>query len=552
MANVQNVGFANTTYAADQAAIERQKQMAAILQQQALQQDGGTQVIGGFAVPQSGFAPLAKALQGMAAGGAQRKAAASEQALADKSRTDLSSVLMGAFGRPEIAQPSAELGGGPGAPAVAGADPQTQARLLLSHPQTAPLGMNLIQQQQQRAERERLLASILGPQGGSQAPAGVAPGTAAATGAPWAQAPQAAPAQQGGLNPQVMALLASGDPGLQAIGKAMQDKLMEDNKIIALRPGAPGIRQGSGAVVAQPTPAVPTGMGLKVGADGGFSAYNVPGYAGAETALHNIDKPDAPMVEIPTGKAGETLKLTQPEYLEFQRTGQPPARLGGAPRGGVGGGGRGLGVSPGSAAQAEAKETGKELGQYTSKVQGDAANAAVSNRYLDTMEMAARDFTPGKLAPMQSSLIQWAQSMNLPLSEDDKKAAGSMQALASMAIKMAGQATRQADAQPSQLQYFKILESMPTEARTADGFNKIVAYLRDANNYSIAKQQNLQQWRQSHGGSAEGFEAAWPTMAQKLPFVWNQGQRAADLKGIVGSTGPKPNTDALVDKWLRR
>lgn len=176
---------------------------------------------------------------------------------------------------------------------------------------------------------------------------------------------------------------------------------------------------------------------------------------------------------------------------------------------------------------AESKKTGMEMGEYVGKAQADAALAAVSNRYLDNMDMAAKDFTPGKLAPMQSSLIQWAQAAGVPISEEDRKAAGSIQALTSMAIKMAGQATRQSDAQPSQLQYFKILESMPNEGRTPEGFRAIMSYLRDTNNYAVEKHAQLTQWRATHGGSAEGFEAQWPEMAKKLPLVWNQQKPAA-------------------------
>lgn len=219
MPNVQTVGFTTSPYAAEQAEIDRRKQMAALLQQQALQGDGGgTQVVGGFAVPQSPLGPLVKAMQGLTAGGMQRKAVAQEQALADRERSDLGSVLAAAFGRPEIPQPSAELGGGPGAPAVAPADPQTQARLLMSNRQTMPMGAGMMQQQAADAAFKARLGTLL-PQ--PQAPAGVSGGTAAATGAPWAQAPQGAPAQAGGLSPQVLGFLLDPDPRAQAIGKAM-------------------------------------------------------------------------------------------------------------------------------------------------------------------------------------------------------------------------------------------------------------------------------------------------------------------------------------------
>jgi hypothetical protein len=171
--------------------------------------------------------------------------------------------------------------------------------------------------------------------------------------------------------------------------------------------------------------------------------------------------------------------------------------------------------------RAEQGEYGKRVGSAAGTVMEDAAKAAVGNRYLDMMVEYAKDFTPGKLAPMRSTLTQWAQALNIPISEEDRRAAGSIQGLTSMAIKLAGQATRQSDAQPSQLQYFKILESMPNEQRTIEGFNKIVGYMRDLNNLNIAKAQELRKWQVEHQGSAEGFEAAWPGMASQIPFAWN-------------------------------
>jgi len=209
---------------------------------------------------------------------------------------------------------------------------------------------------------------------------------------------------------------------------------------------------------------------------------------------------------------------------EYQRAGGPPADTGDV---GV------LGATQSQAQQvaqagqtAESAGYGKQLSDYAGGVIQDAAKAAVANRYLDNMELAAKDINLGKLAPAQSAMTQWAQAFGVELPEEAKKSAGSIQALTSMAIKMAGTATRQSDAQPSQLQYFKILESMPNEQRTADGFRKIVAYLRDANNYSIAKAQALQQWRSAHQGSANGFEAQWPAQAARIPFVWNQAEPA--------------------------
>lgn len=204
-------------------------------------------------------------------------------------------------------------------------------------------------------------------------------------------------------------------------------------------------------------------------------------------------------------------------------------------------------------AGAEQRKVGEQMGEYVGKVQDVALKSALSNRYLDTMEAASKDIPLGKLAPFQSTLIQWAQALKIPLAEDDLRQAGSTQALTSMAIKLAGEATRQSDAQPSQLQYFKILESMPDAARSPQGFQGIVAYMRDINNYNIEKHQALQQWREQRG-TAEGFEAAWPQMAARLPLVWNQQRITGGIPKQAAPNRPgAPTTgNPLVDKWLNR
>jgi len=186
----------------------------------------------------------------------------------------------------------------------------------------------------------------------------------------------------------------------------------------------------------------------------------------------------------------------------------------------------------------ERKEGGKGLGGYATTALEDAAKAGASNRFLDNMEMAASNFTPGKLEPLKSELAQWANAFGIAAPKDWEKETGDIQALTSMAIKMAGLATRQSDAQPSQLQYFKILESMPNASRTPEGFRGIVRYLRDVNNYSISKYQALAKWRNEHGGSAEGFEVYWPDMATRMPLVWNQGAGAQSPAQIPKTPAP--------------
>ena len=196
-------------------------------------------------------------------------------------------------------------------------------------------------------------------------------------------------------------------------------------------------------------------------------------------------------------------------------------------------------------AKSEEQAFGKELGKSSMKIMEGAGKAAVANRYLDNLEAMGDDVRLGKIARPQSALIQWAQAIGIPVPDWAKKSAGSTQGLASIAIKLAGVATRESDAQPSQLQFLKTLESMPTEERSREGFTKIIAYMRDINNYNISKAQSLQGWRDAHQGSSEGFEAAWPAEAAQLPLVWNKAQ------GAAGGAG-NPSAQSVADELRRR
>lgn len=340
---------------------------------------------------------------------------------------------------------------------------------------------------------------------------------------------------QGAMTPQqgLMRALPLLSPDMQqSVAPMVMQQMMKQSEPYTLPQGA--TRFVGNAPVAQGTPKLDVGTGLSA--------------LGKLVRERDALPPDSPMREaydkaIEAEKAGPSGR----PYYQFL-TDESGHILAGNARTGEVGQPRGAGVPissikgpAGQKAVGEAHQTGEAMGKYTGSVQEDAAKSAVSNRYLDNMDTAAQNFNPGKLTAMQSSLIQWAQSMGVPVTEEDKKAAGSIQALTSMAIRMAGTATRQSDAQPSQLQYFKILESMPNEARSPEGFRQIMAYLRDTNNYNIIKHEKLTQWRAAHGGSAEGFEAEWPKMAAQVPLVWNQpGQGRYQPPAIPKTPGTPP------------
>lgn len=168
MANaVSNVSFQSPgyDYNADISDIERKRALAAALQQQGMEQQGGTQVIGGFAVPQGPqYGKMASALAGSYT---QKKATEEQRALAEKSQSDYRQMLAGAMkhlqGSPAT-QMSQDASGNvtPAQPAVA-PNPMAAMEAFGSHPQGAQFMPFAMQQMQ----RQQLAEALKGGQGGA-------------------------------------------------------------------------------------------------------------------------------------------------------------------------------------------------------------------------------------------------------------------------------------------------------------------------------------------------------------------------------------------------
>lgn len=254
---------APTEYSTEQAAIERRRKLAEAMQMQALQEKP-TETAGGWAIQQSPLSHIGRLAQGLAGSKAQDRADEQTKALSAKYQSDLADTLNTAqrlgTGTPAASIGANEMGDEGYTKAAVAPDKQAMIRALMGHPGTQAIGMGAMQSDIAAQERKQKLADVLGMGAGGGAGAG-----ATQSGGPFA-----------GMPKEVIALMTSGDPELVALGKS----LLEANKGIAQRPGAPVVNPYTGQVIAQPTPAVPPGVGLQVG-PGGPQAYNVPGALGA-------------------------------------------------------------------------------------------------------------------------------------------------------------------------------------------------------------------------------------------------------------------------------
>lgn len=312
---------APTDYTAEGMAIERKRRLAEMLMQQGQEPLQTNQMAGGYVVPISPLQGLAKALQTGVGAWSMNRQDKAEKELAAKYRTDLSDTLTksqqalaGSPAIPEQPPMTPNDDNGNPNPPVAGTpaqapNAQLAASLLMQHPATQALGMQQIGADMARQQTRQRLADVLGMTGGAGAATGAAGGGNAMS----------------GISPQIIGLMTSGDPTLAKLGEA----LLGASKGIAQRPGAPVVNPITGQVIAQPTPSVPPGMQLNVGANGP-SASPLPGYASAKEGLNSIPDPSAAPIKVPLS-GGQTAELTQPEWVEFNRTHQLPARFGQTP-----------------------------------------------------------------------------------------------------------------------------------------------------------------------------------------------------------------------------
>lgn len=172
---------------------------------------------------------------------------------------------------------------------------------------------------------------------------------------------------------------------------------------------------------------------------------------------------------------------------------------------------------------AEQKKYGDIRGEAGGKTITDAASSVMALRQLNQAEDLIKGFTPDKFQPMKQALGEYMIAAKIMSPEEVNKQFGNigdMKALNAMMVGLAGRLTRQTDANPSQLQFLKLLESMPAGSSTEDQIKKVLRGMRDSHMVSIEKLDQQQKWldNPAHQGSLDGFENAWTKSSAQLPM----------------------------------
>lgn len=542
---------APTDYTAEAADLERRRKYAELLQQQSMEPLQAPQTpAGGFAVPISPLAGLAKMLQAYGGRKGQEAATAEQKALAQRSQDD----LMRTFAQSEAARagnpalPANEMDTS-GTPAQPGND-SLAAMLLMRHPTSAPMGMQMYQADVARKRLAGLLRGDQGPQG--QQPATGVPGGAQTQGG---VAPQQNGSVPAGVDPLAWKLAVDkGDEG--ALSKLLQEAYVEQNK--------PQIDRGFGIKKWDP-------VTKKY-----VLASNPADITTVKQAELSATQPYEPPITLKTS-SGQEIQLSRPEWVDYQKTKVLPQRITGPiPQGipqseagpysqvnsattlglpasvtvpqapGLGS----VGVSQSQEDQvrqrqatAVAEKMGQGLGEMGHTIFLNGAKSAMNLPQLQEMERAVSTFTPGKLTGIKETLGRWAVGTGLMTEDEANKKfgnIGSMQELQSISTRMASVQLRQSDGNPAVKQLELMLESMPNKGQTPEGFALTMKYMQAAEHMNIAKMQEAHKWFSQTGKETDvsGFESAW---AKRVPQL--QQEIYGSLPKVAGPTpvGPAPS-----------
>lgn len=155
--SVQNVSTSYTDHAAELAALDRKRQLALMLQNQALQPSDAGGMVGQVYVPQSPLQGMAKMLQMYSSGRMLDNLDEQQKDIGARQNAGLADALnkyqSDRGGQPAIESPPDALGGGPARPAAPG-NPMAAALGLVSHPdpRAQQLGIALMPKDQKEPE----------------------------------------------------------------------------------------------------------------------------------------------------------------------------------------------------------------------------------------------------------------------------------------------------------------------------------------------------------------------------------------------------------------
>lgn len=152
----------------------------------------------------------------------------------------------------------------------------------------------------------------------------------------------------------------------------------------------------------------------------------------------------------------------------------------------------------------------ESLENAASEVDKKAGEALNDNFLLDQMRQESQSWEPGKFADWEGQYRAYAQAsrkaIGLPDDPELNKSLGDYQAFNKNGMQLVRQAVRETSSRAAVQEFNMIQKALPSAEMSKQGITQIFDQMQSVNDYKLAKQQAQKSWRQSHGGTTEGFD----------------------------------------------
>lgn len=155
---------------------------------------------------------------------------------------------------------------------------------------------------------------------------------------------------------------------------------------------------------------------------------------------------------------------------------------------------------------------GNHLGDYEAGVNAAATTANRNSFQLDQMANESTSWQMGKFADAKGTakayLASFASQFGIDTPDWDKQV-GDWQSFSKNSQELVRQAVKETSSRAAVQEYNMIQKSLPSAEISKGGFNQIKDQLQSVNDFSQARAEALQKWKDSHDGTPKGFEADW-------------------------------------------
>lgn len=216
----------------------------------------------------------------------------------------------------------------------------------------------------------------------------------------------------------------------------------------------------------------------------------------------------------------EPLEITNPDGSKSYLPRTALAGMGGLP-GGVPGsasnvpGDLGAGIAPGAVTAQEARA--KTLEEEAATLRSGADNAQAQNFQLAQMRASLNHFNPNAFA---NWTLAGKQVLNGIFPGAFSQSIASQQEFSKYASQLAFKQAREMGAREAATVVQQVMKSNPNATMVRPAIESLMNGMQGMNNYVLAKQQAMTQWRNAHNGQLTGFNTTWNHAASPSAYAY--------------------------------